>query len=132
MTVPDRKQQVRTRVRNSYSEASAGQLRAKGPFDVYTYPGTRLLGYTRKGCTMPDTRPFFFVHVYPMDRQQLPAWRRQYGFDKLDFRFFSDRGRGKLEAGQCWATVDLPAYAIARIRTGQYTDRGRLWETDLG
>ena len=101
---------------------------SKARFDVYTYPGGRLLGYTRNGCTLSDTRPFFFVHVYPVDEQELPAWRRRYGFDNLDFSFVE---RGKQAEGQCWATVELPAYEIARIRTGQYTTHGRLWETDL-
>ena len=52
---------------------------------------------------------------------------RQYGFDKLDFEF-----DGVMYDGKCFATVPLPEYAIAEIRTGQFvpTDNGldRLWE----
>ena len=101
---------------------------AQGPFDVYTYPGGRILGYRRDACKASDVQAPFFVHVYPVDEQELPAPRRQYGFDNLDFIFSL---RGKQVAGRCWATVLLPTYAIARLRTGQYTERGEVWETEL-
>lgn len=32
---------------------------------------------------------------------------------------------------KCWTTVVLPDYPISRIRTGQYTKSGRIWEIDL-
>ena len=129
VTVPDRNRSVLHRAENTYRGATAGQLLAKGMFDIYTYPGTRLLGYARRSCTLPDTRPWFFLHIVPVDEQELPTPRRQYGFDNRDFAF---QRRGKQVAGQCWTTVELPAYEIARIRTGQYNEQGRLWETELG
>ena len=128
VTVPDRKQSVTSRAGDTYQGATAGQLLAKGMFDIYTYPGTRLLGYARKSCTLPDTRPWFFLHIVPVNEQKLPAQRHQYGFDNRDFAF---QRRGKQVAGRCWTTVELPAYEIARIRTGQYNEQGRLWETEL-
>ena len=128
VTVPERRQSVTARAENTYRGATAGRLLAKGMFDLYTYPGTRLLGYARRRCTVPDTRPRFFLHIVPVDEQDLPTHRRQYGFDNRDFTFQS---RGKQVAGRCWTTVELPAYEIARVRTGQYTAQRRLWETEL-
>ena len=128
VTVPDRNRSVVHRAENTYRGATAGRVLAKGMFDLYTYPGTRLLGYARRRCTVPDTRPRFFLHIVPVDEQDLPTYRRQYGFDNRDFTFQS---RGKQVAGRCWTTVELPAYEIARVRTGQYTAQRRLWETEL-
>ena len=129
VTVPDRNRSVLHRAENTYRGATAGRLLAKGMFDIYTYPGTRLLGYARRSCTSSDTRPGFFLHIVPVDEQDLPAYRHRYGFDNRDFAF---QRRGKQVAGQCWTSVELPAYEIARIRTGQYNEQGRLWETELG
>ena len=130
VTVPERSRSIAHRVESTYRAATAGELASKGRFDIYTYPsGSRLLGYVRAPCTAADIRPWFFVHIFPVDTGNLPRYRRRHGFDNLDFTFF---GRGWQVAGQCWATVQLPDYAIARVRTGQYNDRGKLWETELG
>ncbi len=129
VTVPERRQSVVRRVEEStYRGATAGELLSEGRFDVYTYPGSRLLGYARSRCTASDVQARFFVHVFPVDEQRLPAERRRYGFDNLDFGFSP---LGKQVAGECWTTVALPAYEIARIHTGQYDERGELWETEL-
>ena len=123
VTVPERSRRVANRAENTYGGVTAGRLVGSGLFDVYAYPGGRLLGYARRDCTGADVRPPFFLHIFPVDAQELPAHRRRYGFDNLDFRL--------LGGGQCWATVALPDYAIARVHTGQYTEQGRLWETEL-
>ena len=128
VTVPDRQRRVAHRVENTYRGAVSGRLVRTAPFDVYTYPGSRLLGYARRGCTGADVEPAFFVHVVAEDEQALPAARRQYGFENRDFLFFR---RGKRVGGECWTTVELPAYEIARIRTGQYDAGGKLWEVEL-
>ena len=125
--VPDEKLALAYRVA-SYGEVTAGRLVANAPFDVHTYPGGRMLGYARKGCTSADTRPQFFLHVHPVDAQVLPRWHRRHGFGNLDFAFADV---GERAEGRCWATVLLPTYAIARLRTGQYTERGEVWETEL-
>ena len=70
----------------------------------------------------------FFVHIVPVDEQDLPVQRRQYGFDTRDSSF---PRWGKQVGGKCWMTVPLPAYTIARIRTGQYLRTERPWETEL-
>ena len=128
VTVPDRQRRVAHRVENTYRGAVSGRLVRTAPFDVYTYPGSRLLGYARRGCTGADVESAFFVHVVAEDERALPAARRQYGFENRDFLFFR---RGKRVGGECWTTVELPAYEIARIRTGQYDAGGKLWEVEL-
>ena len=60
-----------------------------------------------------------------------PPPRRRYGFDNLDFSFNSFNVQGSWEKGRCYTSVALPAYAIAHIRTGQYTERGPIWKTEL-
>ena len=74
-----------------------------------------------------DVEAMFFLHLYPVERKDLPEVRRQYDFDELDFDF-----DGVMYDGKCFATVPLPEYAIAEIRTGQFvpTDNGldQLWE----
>ena len=59
----------------------------------------------------------FFLHLYPVDAGDLPDHGRRYGFDNLDFRF----GEYRLPLTERPVAVrELPDYAIARIRTGQY------------
>ena len=129
VTAPHRARSVAHRVENTYRGATSGTLVSKGKFDVYTYPGSRLLGYARAPCTAADVQPWFFVHIFPVDTGNLPWHHRRHGFDNRDF-FFGDRGQ--TAEGRCWVTMQLPAYEIARLQTGQYTRRWeRLWTTEL-
>ena len=129
VTVPHRARSVAHRVENTYRGATAGELLSKGRFDIYTYPGSRLLAYARAPCTAADVQPWFFVHIFPVDTENLPWHHRRHGFDNRDF-FFGDRGQ--TAEGRCWVTMQLPAYEIARLQTGQYTRRWeRLWTTEL-
>ena len=93
-------------------------------FDVY-FTGNSLV-YEKQSCRYPtDVEAPFFVHVFPMDRNDLPDRRRQFQFDNLDFRF---RSIGREVGGTCFAIRHLPDYPIAAIRTGQYTGGGQVWE----
>ena len=79
------------------------------------------------------TNLFFFLHLIPVDVDDLPDHRKQYGFDNLDFRF--DDYKPPLTERPL-AVRELPAYDIAGIRTGQslvnedgsYTT---LWEGEI-
>ena len=72
----------------------------------------------------------FFLHVVPEDVEDLPADRRQYGFDNLDFHYRENAAL--VFGGQCIAERTLPDYPIARIRTGQYIpDDGQLWMAEF-
>ncbi len=91
-------------------------------FDVHLL-GKRLL-YFRQPCRPGDNDATFFLHVVPVDGRDLPDGRRRYGFDNLDFRMKEYTGGGE----RCAAVRRLPDYPIAELRTGQFTDEGRIWE----
>ncbi len=88
-------------------------------------PQTSTNGYE---CGTTDVAPRFFLHIIPVDHADLPGHRQQYAFDNLDFRF--DR-HGFLDGGRCVAMRALPGYAIDRIRTGQFTAAGQIWEGEF-
>ena len=100
----------------------------RSDFDVYLNDNT--LTYVKEPCASADTEAVFFLHLYPADVNDLPGWRKQHGFDNLDFDF--DDGRGMIFDGKCMARIPLPEYAIARIGTGQFVhvDGGynHVWE----
>ena len=96
-------------------------------FAVYHNDG-RLI-YAKEPCTPADTTAPFFLHILPENAANLPADFRQNGFENRDFAF---EQAGVLADGQCIASVALPDYDIAIIRTGQYTPgAGRLWEAEF-
>ena len=96
-------------------------------FDVYLGEGA--LTYVKNPCDQADTEPHFFLHIDPVDRDDLPEHRQHYGFDNLDFAFSK---HGNIFDGKCMATVWFPEYAISAIRTGQFIPDGpRIWEDEL-
>ncbi len=96
-------------------------------FDVYLMDNR--LVYIRDQCGEEDTAVTFFLHLDPVDVNSLPSPRKQYGFDNLDFAF---RNHLLIKGEVCVAVRELPDYAIAAVRTGQYVrvDGGynHLWE----
>ncbi len=106
--------------------ALRGEPLARGVFDVWR-DGDALV-YVKEGCTEEDARTAFFLHVHPVDAGDLPGDRGRHGFDNRDFALWD---RGARTGGRCLARVPLPAYAIARVETGQYDEAGRLWETEF-
>ena len=103
-------------------EARRTKVAIRSVFDVHLL-GKRLI-YFRQPCRRDDNDARFFLHVVPVDERDLPRGRREYGFDNLDFRM-EEPTKAK---GRCTAVRRLPDYPIAEIRTGQFTDEGRLWE----
>ena len=104
---------------------------ARAAFDVYTPATLRggTLRYMREPCTSDDVRRRFFLHVVPVAAAALPEAQRRSGFANLDFDFGE---RGALVDGACVATVELPDYDIARVRTGQFEPRGgAAWQVEL-
>ena len=92
-------------------------------FDVYIDDGELI--YTKSSCTDEDRDAGFFLHLIPADVSDLPEERKEFGFDNLDFDFWEHGGES---GGDCFAVVELPAYEIAGISTGQYTADGRVWD----
>ena len=100
----------------------------RGEFDLYWQDGELI--YRREGCAVADTAAGFFLHIRPVDGDDLTAARREFGFEGRDFEF--SKWGGHFD-GECVAVVPLPSYAIAGIRTGQYAaGMGEVWSAELG
>ena len=82
--------------------------------------------YAKADCAPADREATFFLHLTPVNPDDLPDESREYGYDNLDFQF---DWRGLEMGDECLAVVPLPDYPVAAIATGQYTNAGRLWET---
>ncbi len=99
----------------------------RSDFDVYLIENR--LVYVREPCGDGDASAKFFLHLDPVDANDLPGHRKQYGFDNLDSNF--DR-HGLITTGICLAEVPLPEYGIAAIKTGQYIPgESRIWEGEI-
>ena len=97
-------------------------LLAHHPYEVYGR-GNALV-YVSVECTDLAREPLFFLHVEPVNADDLPEHRREWGFDNLDFSFASS---ATYEGERCGVARELPDWPIRRIRTGQYTDGETLW-----
>ena len=96
----------------------------RSDWDVYLVENKLI--YKKEQCIPEDVGPMFFLHLVPVDVNDLPSQRKQHGFDNLDFTFGNHR---ILATGAvCAAVRELPDYAIAAIRTGQFTERGQIWK----
>ena len=105
-----------------------GQPAAQSDFDVYL--SNDALAYLKAGCALGDTDARLFLHIIPIDTADLPADRREAGFENLDFRF---RDHGARIYDKCVATRELPDYPIAHIRTGHNAPApdGNGWRADI-
>ena len=86
--------------------------------------GRNRLLYAKDNCTLAAYATLVTLHIYPVNRADLPAEHQGNGFDNRDFGLNQYGGRPR-EA--CIAVVFLPDYPIAAIRTGQ----DGMWETNL-
>ena len=112
--------------------AQAGERVVRADWDVYRTG--RKLTYFKKPCAPADVQAKFILHVTPADPGVLPIARRRYGFDNLGFHFDWLRRRHRMRvADQCLAIVELPAYAIDRIRVGQWMANGNrtVWDAEF-
>jgi len=111
---------------SAYPSIVSTEPATRSEFDLHLEGGN--LYYVKDPCAIEDVQAGFFLHIVPADLGDLPGYRKQHGFDNLDFGFDV---RGVLFDGKCVASVDLPQYAIARITTGQYDGTGRIWEVEF-
>ena len=113
-----------------------GRLMADSEFDVYAAPasdslisgGRRTLVYVREPCAEDDVSARFFLHLDPVDENDLPANRREFGFDNLNFDFAR---LGLRQGERCVAVRRLPDYPIASVATGQFTGDGEVWKAEF-
>ena len=114
-------------LRATYAALSDQPPAARSNFDLYLQD-SRLI-YLRETCAAADTAADFFLHIIPEDGADLPAERQAAGFANRDFAFA--RWGGSFD-GKCLATVPLPDYPIASIRTGQHRPgQGEVWAAEL-
>ena len=100
-------------------------------YDVHFFRNEREGGggllYLRRECPAAmdlQDWPRFFLHVHPVDANDLPADRRRHGFENRDFGHLHFWRRD----GKCYAVRSLPDYGIASIRTGQFVARREGYE----
>ena len=107
-------------LRAAYAALAAVQPDLRDAFDLYWQDGQ--LTYIRESCAAADTAEPFFLHLFPAAADLLaePAAEQ----DNRDFAF--GRWGGHFD-GKCLATVPLPDYPIAAIRTGQ----AGIWEVNF-
>ena len=105
-----------------YRSVVATKPMAQEVFDVYLIDGT--VYYVKEPCDASNFVASFFLHVFPATIDDLPDDRREYGFDNFDFIV---RDRGLLFDGKCLASVDLPQYDIASLRTGRLDGEEVAW-----
>ena len=117
-TTADESYQLRAHV--YYTDSRGNRVKAMTLPSRLVQPG----GATDKG---------FFLYLIPVDVDDLPDHRKQYGFDNLDFRF----NDYELPLTERYIAVrELPDYDIAGIRTGQFLvnedgSTARLWEGEV-
>ncbi len=122
-------------VREAYRAAVALTAVARSSFALYLAGST--LTYLRAPCRSGDSESGFFLHVRPRDPAVLAGADRPRGFEVLDFAFWRHhRHTPQVEqaaffAGTCLASIRLPAYPIAGLRTGQGTAAGQVWEVEV-
>ena len=109
-----------------------GERIAGSDFDIYLdeygYEDGRRLIYFKQPRADANARARIFLHVFPADARDLPADRREHGFDDINFGF---NKRPKASDDWCVAIRRLPDYAVERIRTGQLTAAGASWQADV-
>ena len=126
---------ARRRYRQAHRAANAGNYggaAAQSNFDIYLDDDaeSKELVYVKERCAADDTQARFFLHIIPSDAADLPADRREQGFDNLDFGFAE---YGVDLGGACVAVRELPEYEVERVRTGQHVSgEGALWRVEFG
>ena len=108
-----------------YSDNEGNQVR------VTTEPSSPVLLDTAPPSDRSRTRPFFFLHIFPIDGADLPFFDGN-GANFLGLEFTPDLEFQVLLDERCMAVrFPLPPFDIARIRTGESTDEGPLWEAEV-
>ena len=114
----------------SPSAVPAGLVVEESGYDIFLMDG--VLTYSHKDpaiCATEHTGGFalsHFLHIFPVNAEDLPAHRAEYRYDNLDFPVSEG---GDVVDGRCVYQVRLPNYDISSIRTGLYT---QVWSQPPG
>ena len=114
-----------------YQLVAAEDPEIRSPFNVHLLTlHQNALFFTREPCISQDIQPNFFLHIFPVDINDLPSARQQSGFDNYDFQF---KENGVIFDDKCLAVIPVPDYDIARIRTGQFDSAQNriLWQGEI-
>ena len=95
-------------VRDSFRSVVSGEPVARSGYDIYLSGKT--LNYVKDDCPGADEPWRFFLHVVPIDVNDLPNHDKPYLVENLDFSF---KELGVQLDGKCWAAATLPDYDIA-------------------
>ena len=114
-TAPAARQSAFEAFVSDYEALVSGEPAVRSDFNIYLHEDTLI--YFKEPCARADTEARFFLHLYPVEVNDLPDHRRGHGFDNLDFDFIR---LGVIFDGRCLAKVPLLEYDIASISTGQY------------
>ena len=111
-----------------YDRIQGEEPNARSVFDVYATDGA--LVYVKEPCGSAQTREPFFLHLFPERVGDLPEERRRHGFDNLDFDLLLLWGA--VFDRKCVASVPLPEYSVAGVRTGQFIrGEGQVWAAEF-
>ena len=103
-----------------------GQPIARSRYDIYLNENSLI--YHKQPCAEEDAQARFYLHIYPVHPRDLPANRRQRGFDNSQNFRFPDAG--KISHDSCIAIASLPPYPIHGIHTGQFAGT-QLWRAEI-
>ena len=113
--------------RAEYAAVTAGAPSFRSEFNLYRRD--KGLIYAKGPCTAEDVAARFYLHIWPARESDLPAGRREFGFDNRDFPF---EQYGARFDGKCLAVAPWPDYRIKEVRTGQFIPgQGQLWQGKL-
>lgn len=111
----------------------------RSDLDVYLDHKHNALVYVRDGCSpslpgrvpnYPPNESFFFLHIFPVDGVDLSSFSGEPE-DFLGLEFTADSEFQVLLDERCMAIrFPLPPFDIARIRTGESTLDGPVWEAE--
>ncbi len=124
----------RNHLKSTYQSLLSRDPEARSNFNIYLEVEDNRLFYIKKRCILFDTENMFFLHVIPTHTDDLPSFRKQYGFDNLDFAISRRKGTifdGAMFDNMCIAMVELPGYPIDMIRTGQFNADGQIWKAEF-
>ena len=111
------------RFREKYRSLTRGAPAARARYDVRFDAARGALTYARAPCVPDDVIARFFLHVVPVNADDLPDDQVRHGFEHRDF----NPPAQALFDGKCLVTVRLPEYAVDHVRTGQTERKDGVW-----
>ena len=86
-------------------------------FNLYVHDD-RLI-YVKSPCSEEDFQNRFFLHITPVDVEDLSAAHVQHGFNVYDFDSYEENVAAEMNGAGCLVAYTLPEYEIKHIYTGQ-------------